>query len=276
MTTVAGAAALLCAASVFGAGPSFAAPAPSQAAAAPTLVGGCGDTVRGTPGQRVGLRVAGLSVINLGQVPSSGATTFDATSVVRGLLGPLTPMCRLSAEALPLPAVLAPVGAAAAPVLGAVQGAVGPLPVLPQQPAPAPAAPAPAPAGQVPAVTPQAPAAAPVFGPTLPQFTPFSLGRFHSNLPLYNYAELLVGRPGAIGRLQTGMLNSNLFGATPGGVTSLGAQDPAANDVAAAGRASALPASGADRVALPVLVAVLMLAAVSAALIRSWVVVTRR
>lgn len=116
-----------------------------------------------------------------------------------------------------------------------------------------------------------------MFGPALPQFSPFSLGLYHSSLPLYDYASLLVGRPGTIGRLQSGMLNSNLFDSTtsPGGVSGLSAQDPAANDVAAAGRASALPASDADRIALPVLVAVLMLAAVSAALIRSWVVITR-
>ncbi len=251
---------------------------PAQAAAAQSLVGGCGDTVRGTPGQPVGVRVAGLSVINLGQVPQSGATTFDATSIVQDLLGPVAPLCQLTVEALPLPAVLAPVQDAAAPLLGAVEGAVGPLPVAPQQPVPGAPATAPVvPAGQPQAALPQA-APAPVFGPALPQFSPFSLGRFHSSTPLYNYAELLVGRPGTVGRLQSGMLNSNLFGSTtsPGGASGLTAQDPAANDVAAAGRASALPASDADRIALPVLVAVLMLAAVSAALIRSWVVVTRR
>jgi hypothetical protein len=215
-------------------------------------------------------------VIDLGQVPQSGSTTFDATSIVRNLLGPLASACQLTAQALPLPAALAPVGDVVAPVVGTVQDTVGSLPVAPQQPAPgAPAAPPPAPAGQPQAAAaPQEPAA-PIFGPTLPQFSPFSLGQYHSSLPLYNYAELLVGRPGMIGRLQTGMLNSNLFGAatSPGSVQ---VQDPAANDVAAAGQASALPTSSTDRIALPVLVAVLMLAAVTAALIRSWLVVTRR
>ena len=278
VTTVAGAATLLCAASIFGAGSSMASPTPAQAAAAQSLVGGCGDTVRGTPGQPVGVRVAGLSVINLGQVPQSGSTTFDATPIVQDLLGPVAPLCTLNVEVLP--ALLGAVQDTAAPVLGAVEGAVGTLPVAPAQPAPggasasAPSAPAAAPEA---AAMPQA-APAPMFGPALPQFSPFSLGRYHSSLPLYNYAELLVGRPGTIGRLQTGMLNSNLFGSTtsPGSASGLSAQDPAANDVAAAGRATALPSSDADRVALPVLVAVLMLAAVSAALIRSWVVVTRR
>lgn len=281
VTTVAGAATLLCAASIFGAGSSMASQTPTHAAAAQSLVGGCGDTVRGTPGQPVGVRVAGLSVINLGQVPQSGSTTFDASSIVQGLLGPVAPLCTLNVVALPLPDVLAPVQQVAEPLLGTVQetvGSVGALPGAPQQPAPGAPASAPvAPAGQQAAAVPQA-APAPMFGPTMPQFSPFSLGRYHSSLPLYNYAELLVGRPGTIGRLQSGMLNSDLFGSTtsPGGTSGLTAQDPAANDVAAAGRASALPASDAERIALPVLVAVLMLAAVSAALIRSWVVVTRR
>lgn len=282
VTTVAGAATLLCAASIFGAGSSMASQTPTHAAAAQSLVGGCGDTVRGTPGQPVGVRVAGLSVINLGQVPQSGSTTFDASSIVQGLLGPVAPLCTLNVVALPLPAVLAPVQQVAEPLLGTVQetvGAVGALPGAVPQPAPgAPAAAPVAPAAQPAAAAAAQAAPAPMFGPALPQFSPFSLGRYHSSLPLYNYAELLVGRPGTIGRLQSGMLNSDLFGSTtsPGGTSGLTAQDPAANDVAAAGRASALPASDAERIALPVLVAVLMLAAVSAALIRSWVVVTRR
>lgn len=278
VTTVAGAATLLCAASIFGAGSSMASPAPASTAAPQTLIGGCGDTVRGNPGQPVGVRVAGLSVINVGQVPSSGATTFDATSMVRDTLGPLSPLCQITAEALPVPDVLGTVGEVAAPVLGTAQGAVGSLPLAPQQPTPgAPAATPSAPesAPQVDTL-PQQPAAAPVFGPVLPQFAPFALGRFHSGMPLYNYAELLIGRPGGFGRLQAGALSSDLLGGVSTNALTRQQQDPAANDVAAAGRASALPASSADRVALPVLVAVLMLAIVSAALIRSWVLVTRR
>ncbi|HYZ38400.1 MAG TPA: hypothetical protein VE673_17070, partial [Pseudonocardiaceae bacterium] len=68
-------------------------------------------------------------------------------------------------------------------------------------------------------------------------------------------------------------LTADLFG-TPSvsnGNSGLGKQSAAANDVAAAGRASALPASGVERVALPIMVAVLMLASVAAALLRSWV-----
>ncbi|HEV3052651.1 MAG TPA: hypothetical protein VGX50_20225, partial [Longimicrobium sp.] len=77
---------------------------------------------------------------------------------------------------------------------------------------------------------------------------------------------------GSLGRLSAGMLTADLFG-TPSvsNTPALGQQSAAANDVAAAGRASALEANGVDRIALPVLVAVLMLASVSAALLRSWV-----
>lgn len=277
VTTVAGAATLLCAASVFGAGTSIAAPAPAAAPAAPaSLVGSCGETVKGAPGQPVGVRMAGLSVINLGEVPNSGSTTFDATSIVQDLLGSAGPVCKLTAEAIgPL---TAPVEQLVGPTVGAVQGVVGgSLPVAGQQPAQeAPATgPAPAAPGALPqtAAAPMAPLApAPVYGPTMPRFFPFALGRYQSGLPLYNYASLLVGRPGTLGRLSAGMLSPNLFGST---AASLGTQDAAANDVAAAGRASALPASDSDRIALPVLVAVLMLAGVTAALIRSWVLVTR-
>jgi hypothetical protein len=219
--------------------------------------------------------MAGLSVINLGEVPQSGSTTFDATSIVQDLLGPVAPVCKLTAEAL---APLTSPSGVAAPVLGLAQGALGgSLPVAGEQPAQEAPAAGPASGGysSMPqtAAAPAVPVVAtPVYGPTMPRFFPFALGRYQSGLPLYNYASLLVGRPGTLGRLSAGMLSPNLFGST---AASLGQQDAAANDVAAAGRASALPASDSDRIALPVLVAVLMLAGVTAALIRSWVLVTR-
>jgi hypothetical protein len=99
----------------------------------------------------------------------------------------------------------------------------------------------------------------------MPSDFPFALGQYNSGFPRYNYAELLqIGRPGALGRMSTGMLTADLFG-TPQQISNgsaLGKQSAAANDVAAAGRASALPATGVERIALPVLVAVLMLASV--------------
>lgn len=113
----------------------------------------------------------------------------------------------------------------------------------------------------------------PFHGPTPPPF-PYAMGLYSSGLPQYNYAELLaIGRPGSLGRLSAGMLTADLFG-SPSAVSNtpaLGKQSAKDNDIAAAGRATALEASGVERIALPVLVAVLMLASISAALLRSWV-----
>jgi hypothetical protein len=288
VTTVAGAATLLCAASAFGGGlaalaaPSTVSTPPSVLASAPTpmLVGSCGDTVRGDPGQRVGVRVADLSVVDVGDVPASGSRTYDATPALRKMMGPVAPVCKLTAEPLP---TAGPVDKIIAPAVAPLQGALGQVPVLGQAAAPAPAAPPPAaPAAQPqPGVAPAppaltSPAAGPFFGPTMPSNFPFMLGTFNSGLPHFNYAELLtIGRPGAggIGKLSAGMLTADLFGSpsVSNGNSGLGKQSAAANDVAAAGRASALPATGVERVALPILVAVLMLASVAAALLRSWV-----
>lgn len=289
VTTVAGAATLLCAASAFGGGlsalaaPSTVSTPPPVLASAPTpmLVGSCGDTVRGDPGQRVGVRVADLSVVDVGDVPASGSRTYDATPALRKMMGPVAPVCKLTAE--PLVPTAGPVDKIIAPAVAPLQGALGQVPVLGQQAAPAPAAPAPAaPAAQSqPGAAPAPPAltstaAGPFFGPAMPSNFPFMLGTFNSGLPHFNYAELLtIGRPGAggIGKLSAGMLTADLFGSpsVSNGNSGLGKQSAAANDVAAAGRASALPATGVERVALPILVAVLMLASVAAALLRSWV-----
>lgn len=292
VTTVAGAATLLCAAGTFGGGLSALAapsnvsttttPAPATAPA-PMLVGGCGDTVRGAPGQRVGVREAGLSVIDIGSVPSSGLSTFDATPALRELMGPVAPVCKVTAG--PLAPIAAPpeiekVVATAAALLtgsgGSVPGLTPPAsPGAPSSSPPAAPADQPRPAvAPAPALaSPASPAFGPFAGPVTPSDFPFALGRYNSGLPRYNYADLLaIGRPGALGRLSAGMLTADLFG-TPqvSNGSGLGKQSAAANDVAAAGRATALPANGVEQIALPVLVAVLMLASVSAALLRSWV-----
>jgi hypothetical protein len=286
VTTVAGAATLLCAASSLAGGllalaaPSTVSTAAAPAAApAPMLVGGCGDTVRGDPGQRVGVREAGLSVLDVGSVPASGTSTFDATPALREMLGVLAPACKISAE--PSSPVMAPVTAVVASLAAPVKNAVpGLLPGLAQPASPAAPSvkPAAAPANQPrPDAAPRPALAFPAFGPfagpVMPTDFPFALGRYNSGLPRYNYADLLaIGHPGALGRLSAGMLTADLFG-TPqvSNGSALGKQSAAANDVAAAGRATALPASGVERVALPVLVAVLMLASVTAALLRGWV-----
>ena len=285
VTTVAGAATLLCAASTFGVGFAALAAPPTVStvetqaeAPSPMLVGGCGDTVRGAPGQRVGVRKASLPVVDVGRVPPSGSSTLDATPALRGMLGPVTPTCKIKAEAMP--PVADPVLAAIAPVVAPARDMVGGVaPALAKPPSQgAPSAPPPA----APAEQSQQPAAAPSlspagsgpsFGPMSPPF-PYAMGLYSSGLPHYNYAELLaIGRPGgSLGRLTAGMLTADLFGTqSVSNSPILGKQSAAANDVAAAGRATALEASGVERIALPVLVAVLMLATVSAALLRSWV-----
>lgn len=286
VTTVAGAATLLCAASAFGGGlAALAAPlevstTPATAAApAPMLVGGCGDTVRGDPGQRVGVREAGLSVLDVGSVPSSGSSTFDATPALRTMMGPLAPLCKITAE--PAAPTTSPLDAVVAPVVALMGPVVQPLGLAQPPAARAPStSPSAAPAGKpqpsvapAPAPTLAAPDFGPFSGPVMPSDFPFALGRYNSGLPHYDYADLLaIGRPGALGRLSAGMLTADLFG-TPqvSNGSGLGKQSAAANDVAAAGRATVLPTNGVERVALPVLVAVLMLASVTAALLRSWV-----
>ncbi|MGH3887437.1 MAG: hypothetical protein ACRDSZ_12870 [Pseudonocardiaceae bacterium] len=236
--------------------------------------------MRGTSGQRVGVRTASLPVVDVGRVPSSGSSTLDATPALREMLGPVAPACTITAEAIspataPLEAVIGP---ALAPALAPARDTVGgAIPALAQPSSPgAPSAPPPpAPADQSqPAAAPSLTPAGfgPFFGPTSPSF-PYALGLYSSGLPHYNYAELLaIGRPGSLGRLSAGMLTADLFGTqSVSNGPALGKQSAAANDVAAAGRASALEASGVERIALPVFVAVLMLAGVSAALLRSWV-----
>jgi hypothetical protein len=290
VTTVAGAATLLCAASAFAGGlaafaapPTVSTPPPVLASAPmPMLVGSCGDTVRGEPGQRVGVRLADLRVADVGEVPASGSRTYDATPALRKMMGPMAPACKLTAEPLP---VASPVDKIISPAVAPLKGALGQVPVIGQQVAPAPAAPPAAAQAQPgaqpgPAAAPPpaltAPAPGPFFGPTMPTDFPFTLGAFNSGMPHFNYADLLaISRPGAggIGKLSAGVLTADLFG-TPSvsnGTPGLGKQSAAANDVAAAGRASALPASGVERIALPIFVAVLMLASVTAALLRSWV-----
>ncbi|HVE95433.1 MAG TPA: hypothetical protein VNA67_00330 [Pseudonocardiaceae bacterium] len=223
------------------------------------------------------MRTASLPVVDVGRVPSNGSSTLDATPALREMAGPAAPVCGITAEAIspltaPVEAMITPALAPARDAAGGTVPALG-QPSSPGAPAASPpAAPAeqPQPAAGPPASSPAG--FGPFFGPMSPPF-PYALGLYSSGLPHYNYAELLaIGRPGSLGRLSAGMLTADLFGApSVSNTPALGKQSAAANDVAAAGRATALEASGVDRIALPVLVAVLMLASVSAALLRSWV-----
>lgn len=273
-TVVAGTVALL-----FGASASFGA-----GSAAAATGSECGGTVRGDPGESVAVNPASLlgtgpsKLITVGQIPSSGSDTIDVTSALGGVLGPLAPQCTMVFEAIE------PVVKAAEPVVDAAEGATGAE--LPGNSEPAPEQPAPGANQQAPesngaaAASNQsatAPAPAPQFGPFLPMIFdvgPVQQGVYDfSSLSLYDYGQLFAGSSGGFGQLPPSNLfgGSDLFGQSPQfGI--LGADGGgAAADVAAAGRAHALPAQGADRVALPVLVAVLMLSGVTAALVRSWV-----
>ncbi len=294
-TVVAGTAALM-----FGASASFG--AASAAAATGTE---CGDTVRGAPGESVLVNpdsLLGLGpdrLVNVGTVPSSGSRTIDVTGVLGGLLGPLisAPSCSIVAQATapvekavePVLKAADPVVKAADPVVKAVEGVTGQqLPGSsapePQEPAPEANRPAPQPnqaAGASSASQQQAPAPAPQFGPFLPasfDVGPAQRGVYDfSALSLYDYRELFNVTPGEFGQLPSSNLfeGSELFGHSPKfGI--LGAESGRATDVAAAGRAEPLPAGSADRVALPVLVAVLALSGVTAALARSWILRPRR
>lgn len=275
-TVVAGTVALL-----FGAGASFGA-----ASAAAVTGTECGGTVRGAPGESVSVNPDGLlglgpdRLVTVGSVPSSGSSTINVTSALGGLLGPLAPQCTLVAEAIePVREAVEPVRKAAEPVLEAAEGVTGPLPgVSDPEPQPAPETNEPAAGSNGTANRPAAPAPAPQFGPFVPaglDLGPVQAGVYDfSSLSLYDYSQLFSASAGGFGQLPSSNLfgGSDLFGHSPefgmygagGGAT--------ASDVAAAGRAQALPAEGADRVALPVLVAVLMLSGVTAALVRSRVV----
>lgn len=270
-TVVTGIAALLFGASAsFGAGTAIAAP----------LIGTCGGEVEGEPGTPVALRLAGSELVTVGEVPASGSAKLSASKLP--VLGGA--VCSVTATAVetaapvtaPVQETLEPVGETVgiAPAPAPAQSAPAqPAPEQPEQPAPVqqpdaasdplPAASDPLPAAPVPAAMP--------FGPVLAaDFTP-QLGSDFGQITFYDYSRLFTASPSAFGSVSS----PDLFGSSPTfGI--LGAEDAAgaagaAQDVAAAGRVLALPTQGADRVALPVLVAVLMLSAVTAALVRSWV-----
>lgn len=278
MAVTAGAGVLLAAGAMFGAGTAAGSAPPAPRLAPDALVANCGDTVAGMPGQQVGVRLGPiLGTVPIGAVPAEGAPP--------SVLSPVTDLlCRVTAVAItPLPPEIR------GPVEQAGEAAGGILPQgsqpAPEQPGPGQPAPGSPPAQQNP--PPQgAPGPAPGAGPggpvagSMPPGFDFSLpssglgGFDFGEVPLYDYSQLFAASPGLFGSAPApGVLSgTDLFGYSPE-FAPLGEDEAAgpADDVAAAGRASALPAEGTDGVALPVLLAVLMLSGVSAALIRSWV-----
>ncbi|MET9226848.1 hypothetical protein [Lentzea sp. NPDC003310] len=279
-------------------------------AADPIVVGSCATTVQGAPGTPVSLSAAAVTqpitdlvravpllgpplaepfktafaqvkpmpigAVQVGTTTISGGTIANAVMAEVNkipLLGPilgqldktvratLTQGCAVTVVGVNQ--VVAPVQDGAKAVADASQQAVGAIPGAPKPPAqqPQPGTPP----GQ-PGTQPGTPGV-PGVGAGAPSNRDFSLYPIGSNfgrVPLFSYGSLPFAMPG-------------LYSPSPG--VRYGSQVPRASNgtgvegdsVQAAGRATALPRlSGPGGVGAPVLVAVLMLALVTGALVRTW------
>ncbi|WP_330271830.1 hypothetical protein OG205_33035 [Lentzea sp. NBC_00516] len=279
-------------------------------AAEPIVVGSCATTVQGAPGTPVSLSPAAVTqpitdlvravpllgpplaepfkqafaqakpmpigAVQVGTTTISGATIANAVMAEVQkipLLGPilgtldktvrstLTQGCQVTVVAVNQ--VVAPVQDGSKAIADASQQAVGAIPGAPkppgQQPSPQPGTP-PGQPGTQPGV--------PGVGAGAPSNRDFSLYPIGSNfgrVPLFSYGSLPFAMPG-------------LYSPSPG--VRYGSQVPRASNgtgvqgdsVQAAGRATALPRlSGPGGVGAPVLAAVLLLALVTGALVRTWV-----
>ena len=278
-------------------------------AADPIVVGSCATSVQGTPGTPVSLSPAAVTQpitdliraipllgppladpfkqafsqgkpIPIGAV-QAGTTTISGATIANAvvaelqklpLLGPiigtldktarttLTSGCQVVVTGVNQ--VVAPVQGGAKAVADASQQAVQ----LPGQTKPPAQQPQPQPGTQPgqPGVSPGTPGA--VSGaPSNRDFSLYPIGSNFGRVPLFSYGSLPFAMPG-------------LYSPSPG--VRYGSQVPRASNgtgvqgdsVQAAGRATALPRlSGPGGVGAPVLVAVLLLALVTGALVRTWV-----
>ncbi|MGZ3141619.1 hypothetical protein ACVDFE_06415 [Lentzea chajnantorensis] len=280
-------------------------------AAEPIVVGSCATSVQGVPGQPVSLSPAAvvqpvtdlvravpvlgpplvkpfqdgfaqakpmpIGVVQVGTTTISGATIANAVMVeVRKipLLGPilvtldqtvrqtLSAGCKVVVTGVNQ--VSAPIQDGSKAIADASQNA---SPQLPGQQKPPAQQPQPQPGtnpgtqpGTSPGVLPGSPAGTPINR----DFSLYSLGTNFGRVPLFSYGSLPFAMPG-------------LYSPSPG--VRYGSQVPRASSgngldeaVQTAGRATALPrTSGPGGVGLPVLVAVLLLACVTGALVRTWV-----
>ena len=279
-------------------------------AADPIVVGSCATTVQGAPGTPVSLSPAAVTqpitdlvravpllgpplaepfkqafaqakpmpigAVQVGTTTISGGTIANAVMVEVNkipLLGPilgtldktvratLTQGCQVTVVGVNQ--AVAPVQDGAKAVADASQQAVGAIPGAPkppgQQPQPQP--------GTNPGTQPGTQPGVPGVGAGAPSNRDFALYPIGSNfgrVPLFSYGSLPFAMPG-------------LYSPSPG--VRYGSQVPRASNgtgvegdsVLAAGRATALPRlSGPGGVGAPVLVAVLMLALVTGALVRTW------
>lgn len=275
----------------------------AAAAPAPIVVGSCGVTVQGQPGQPVALDPSGLlgqkagslPVISLGTVGNGPRTIgLPVTEIanqlggaVKGipLLGDLVGALR-GAIGSGCTVLAKGANAAAAPVENSVGQAAKPLGDAAAQgwnalagPAPAPERPSPAP-GQPPGSGPGAPGAQPqmprpdsgVVGgldPSALQGFAASFGRS----PMLDYSSLPFANPG----LFAPSPGVRYGGQVPGYAPEFGilGQDGQAKggqgNVRSAGKAEALDAPKTNDVALPVLLGVFALTGVFAGLVRTWV-----
>lgn len=271
---------LVGATATFGAGSAAAEPAPAKLPLTPE----CGDTVKGEPGTAV--KVAG---VKLGEIPESGQEKLvGQIPIVGGLLGGTSlTKCTVTAVAEvsePVAQPMQQLTEAAEPVTknlpDPVSNVVGNLTGQSASSEPqAQAVPQPgpqtvqqqsrSPVREQPTLPPQQ------FGPFLP--TDFNFGAIQQgvydfgDVSYFDYSSLFAtslgmfgGTGGGFGQLPRG----DLFGSAGFGFFGPTATE---RDVAAAGSAQVLPTQDTDRVALPILVAVLALSGVSAALVRAWV-----
>ncbi|WP_439662379.1 hypothetical protein ACSHWB_13510 [Lentzea sp. HUAS TT2] len=282
----------------------------SATAAEPIVVGSCATSVQGAPGTPISLSPAAVTqpitdlvravpvlgpplvkpfqdgftqakpipigAVQVGQTTISGGTIANAVMAeVRKipLLGPilgtldqtvratLTSGCQVTVTGVNQ--VVAPVQDGSKAIADASQQAVGAIPGAPkppgQQPQPQPGTPP----GQQPGAQPGVPGVG-AGAPSNRDFSLYPIGSNFGRVPLFSYGSLPFAMPG-------------LYSPSPG--VRYGSQVPRASNgtgvegdpVLAAGRATALPRlSGPGGVGAPVLVAVLMLALVTGALVRTW------
>lgn len=279
-------------------------------AAEPIIVGSCATSVQGTPGTPVSLSPAAVTQpitdliravpllgppladpfkqafsqgkpIPIGAV-QAGTTTISGATIANAvvaelqklpLLGPilgtldktvrstLTSGCQVVVTGVNQ--AVAPIQDGTKAIADASQQAVQ----LPGQPKPPAGQPKPQPGTQPgqPGVSPGTPGVPQAGAPSNRDFSLYSLGSNFGRVPLFSYGSLPFAMPG-------------LYSPSPG--VRYGSQVPRASNgngidgdqVLAAGRATALPRlGGPGGVGFPVLVAVLMLACVTGALVRTWV-----
>ncbi len=253
-----------------------ASPSPAFAAEAPVTVAGCSATVTGVPGERLALAPASV--------------TDPVVSALSGLdpLGLLTGTFRtLWAGTAPIPLGTVPAGQAEIPgtrIADAVVARLGELPVLAPVLAPLVSAVRTSLAslcgilvhGQAPAAPPDAPPAPPADS-TDPAPPGAAVGSPGSGTPIAGRQWTVAAVPGSTPG-GGAVFGTPIPGQLPGAGFPAGAELPQGGGEApvvldarrSAGSAEALAAPAGDALSWPVLAGILLLAAVSAQLVRRW------